>query len=47
MMHLESLERYGWDGDGNMVWNDNWYPDDINEFLLDDMYIEIENIDDF
>ena len=46
MMHLESPERYGSDADGKVVWSDNCYPDDINEFLLDEENGEISSDDD-
>ena len=35
-MHLESLERRGWDADGKVVWSDTCYPADINELLQDE-----------
>ena len=46
VMHLESPERYGWDADGKVVWSDNCYPNDINEFLLDEENGEISSDDD-
>ena len=45
MMHLESPERHGWDADEKVVWSDNCYPDDINEFLLDEEIEEISSDD--
>ena len=33
MLGLESAEKHGWDANGNVVWSESCYPDDISDLL--------------
>ena len=36
-MLLDSPPRHGWDDEGNAIWYETYFPDDITDlFLLDD-----------